>query len=722
MRATLEFLASFRLRLLFRGAFLLLALAVLTMAIVMLQEEKQRAYDTYQSSLAKTRAQIIARLHHPAGQLALLNPPTPGAAPLRPLVLPFAAIDFDDMNKAHHAVDMAGCLSHYPGGGRLCVGTGNTGWGGNFLYVVGSLVAPPLVAHRIGDEIFDTSTRLLVSLEARGQRQDFIAPFEPLPSGGRSGLRGRFTGYLPRAASDEGPANYKGAQPLKEFRGWVWQQGSCHEPAAEQARAAALAQRARLGARLLEGEDTESLPPLPDCTHQSFFSLRLPVELDAPGQPRSPWPPADLADFRVRIRILPPGPGPALFDSASPGATAPFALGDLAPLLQPGESLTLRRPHGNGPEPLIRLEGQDAREEAPAPWLMRLIRLLPVDRYDAPVELKEDIQTAGHTYQLVLRGDARSVHSSLGQVAGRVSWYVAGMLLAIGIAWLVIEIGLIRRIALLTRRTRGLSRSVHEEGSLEPYELDDLRGQDELGLLAGALSDLLRRIREDAERERLRALQEQEQWHAVGHEIMSPLQSLLVLHGQPDDPSHRYLHRMQQAIRVLYGSASPSEAIRHSTLQVQRVDISAFLHHVAENAETPGLVCVWGNAGDGGRLDPSCPLPVRADEYSLEDVLAHLLNNAERYRRPGTPITLTLEAEPASVNLRLHNQGPAIAPALLDKIFEYGVSDPDLPESGPHRGQGLFVARTYLAKMGGSLRAENCADGVVFILGLQRAG
>lgn len=74
------------------------------------------------------------------------------------------------------------------------------------------------------------------------------------------------------------------------------------------------------------------------------------------------------------------------------------------------------------------------------------------------------------------------------------------------------------------------------------------------------------------------------------------------------------------------------------------------------------------------------------------------------------------------MNLRLHNQGPAIAPALLDKIFEYGVSDPDLPESGPHRGQGLFVARTYLAKMGGSLRAENCADGVVFILGLQRAG
>ena len=39
-------------------------------------------------------------------------------------------------------------------------------------------------------------------------------------------------------------------------------------------------------------------------------------------------------------------------------------------------------------------------------------------------------------------------------------------------------------------------------------------------------------------------------WHAVGHEIMSPLQSLLVLHGHADDPSYRYINRMQQAVRV----------------------------------------------------------------------------------------------------------------------------------------------------------------------------
>ena len=45
MKAALAWLASFRLRLVFRSAFLLLALAVVAMAVTVLHEEKQRSYD-----------------------------------------------------------------------------------------------------------------------------------------------------------------------------------------------------------------------------------------------------------------------------------------------------------------------------------------------------------------------------------------------------------------------------------------------------------------------------------------------------------------------------------------------------------------------------------------------------------------------------------------------------------------------------------------------------
>ncbi|MGZ5176820.1 MAG: sensor histidine kinase, partial [Burkholderiales bacterium] len=67
-------LASFRRRIIFRGAFLLLVLATLALAVVLLKEEKQRSYVDYQQSFRKTQAEIVAKLRHPAGQLALLNP------------------------------------------------------------------------------------------------------------------------------------------------------------------------------------------------------------------------------------------------------------------------------------------------------------------------------------------------------------------------------------------------------------------------------------------------------------------------------------------------------------------------------------------------------------------------------------------------------------------------------------------------------------------------
>ena len=70
--------------------------------------------------------------------------------------------------------------------------------------------------------------------------------------------------------------------------------------------------------------------------------------------------------------------------------------------------------------------------------------------------------------------------------------------------------------------------------------------------------------------------------------------------------------------------------------------------------------------------------------------------------------------------MTIHNQGGGIDPALIDKIFEYGVSDPESAEAGERRGQGLFVARTYMAKMGGTVNARNGDDGVTFTLTLQR--
>jgi hypothetical protein len=509
----LDWLASFRLRLLFRAAFLLLAAAVLALAVTVLQEEKQRSHDNYRAGLKKTQAQIVARLHHPSGQLALLNPgwTAQAAAAGRPVLLPFAAIDFDDQDKVRNAVEMAGCLVQYANGGSLCIAIGNNPWAGGFIYAAGNFLAAPLVAHEIGDETLDGAHRLRVTVSLRGQTTRWLAPFEQAPADAQrsDGRRGRFTGYVERDQR-----NYRGARPLRDFRGWVWQGPEC-----------------------ADGGKAGGADPA-GCRHSAFFSLRLPVEAlrEALFQGARPtWPPPDLDSFKVRVEVLPPGDDKPLFDSAAPGALPPFVFDDLAALLQAGETLSIAK-RGAPAAAALRLAGRDEGREPASPILLRLIGRLPVASLDAAaVELTDEVATPRGSYQLRLVGDARSVNRNLAEVATRLSWFVGAMLAAIGLAWLVIEIGIVRRIARLTRRTRGLSRTVRGEGGLERYELGDLRGGDELGLLAGGLDDLLRRVKEDAERERIRAEQEKDMWHAVGHEIMSPLQSLLALHG-PEDP------------------------------------------------------------------------------------------------------------------------------------------------------------------------------------------
>lgn len=116
----------------------------------------------------------------------------------------------------------------------------------------------------------------------------------------------------------------------------------------------------------------------------------------------------------------------------------------------------------------------------------------------------------------------------------------------------------------------------------------------------------------------------------------------------------------------------------------------------------------------------SQPILARADEYCLEDAVTHVLRNATRYRTPRTPIVLTLDASDTGATMTIFNQGPVIPEELKSRVFEYGVSDQ--PDSGAegNRGQGLFAAKIYMAKMGGMISACNEPGGVSFILSLQR--
>ncbi len=684
----------FGLRAFFRVAFLLLALAVIALAVTVLIGEKQRRYADYAVSLTKNHQQIITRLRHPSGQLALLNPDVlqRKPAPLRPIMLPYGALDFDDRLKARQAVETAGCQTQYLDGSSLCVAIGNNPYAGAFIYLVGGFNFPDMVA--LPQMEFDPAKahRALVTLTMRGDTFRWIAPFQYLLDGtssepNRPGIRGRLTGYN----ADE--PIVMGTKSIRDFRAWLWQEGN------------------------IERELT-----------RTSISIRLPIEPwrdDIFSKKMTQWPPADLAQITVRLQFFAPGEQ-LLFDSNQEGGSLPFSWGDISQVLDPGETLSITKLVKAAPQPVVQLKGQEspATSTVIAPWIDQLITSLPllaVNTLTKPSEpgslaRKEILTTSVGQYEVELSAQSQTIDRDLAAVASRVSWYLMAILGAIALTWLLLEIRIIRRVTILTARAAQVSQKIAEQQEITALEIDDIRGRDELGSLSSSLQVLLARVKDDVHRSQLRAQHERDTWQAVGHEMISPLQSLMVLHKEPGDPSARYIERMQQAIKVLYGGAAPTEAFSAATPALAAVELNQFLRAVTESAVLLGMAPVNFRGTEQ-------EITVRADEHWLEDIMSHLLANAVRHRTKETPIEIELSLAPGGrASIVVSNQGPPIAPELLDNIFEYGVSVSTGEQyaasaaANSRRGQGLFVVRTYLSKMGASVKAQNGGHGVSFLI------
>jgi two-component system, OmpR family, sensor kinase len=387
-----------------------------------------------------------------------------------------------------------------------------------------------------------------------------------------------------------------------------------------------------------------------------------------------------------------------------------LSLNSIALSLSAGESLQVQRSDLNSEKAWqLNAEPKTQSLSFAADAMRQLVNALPPQLGHKTWQAEDVVHTPSGSFEVRLSGDGQSVAQSSLPVTRQLLIFVAVMLAALLAAWAIIEIGLIRKITRLSQRAALVTNNTQKE--LANLDVADLKGRDELGSLASTLADLVLRVKTDAQREQARNEQERDRWHAVGHEIMSPLQSLMVLHPNEGEASHRYIQRMQQAVRILYGTASPSEALSAAELHVASLDLNTFLSTVASNASFAGINEVHYAAS-------SQAMPVLADEFSLEDVLTHVLNNANRYRKPGSAITLRATKEDNCTVLQVVNLGPHIPADTLPHIFEYGVStDPN----SNHRGQGLFVVKTYLAKMGASVSAHNVAGGVCFEIHLKSA-
>ncbi|MNS58760.1 Alkaline phosphatase synthesis sensor protein PhoR [compost metagenome] len=122
------------------------------------------------------------------------------------------------------------------------------------------------------------------------------------------------------------------------------------------------------------------------------------------------------------------------------------------------------------------------------------------------------------------------------------------------------------------------------------------------------------------------------------------------------------------------------------------------------------------------RPDAAAPA-VLADPYRLEQVLLHVLDNAVKFTPAGGTVAIAHRADETGCWIEVADDGPGVPAGAIDQIFEpFFQVDGSLTRRHSGTGLGLYVARTILEAMNGTIEVLNRPEGgALFRLRLPKA-
>ena len=314
----------------------------------------------------------------------------------------------------------------------------------------------------------------------------------------------------------------------------------------------------------------------------------------------------------------------------------------------------------------------------------------------------------------------------------------AGYLLAGGLGTLILAAlfarGLARRIehpvALLAQAARRLGQGENAplaEARAKPHVAEVLE-------LALALEEGGRAVQEredlrEREQSALRAADKakDEFLAMLGHELRNPLGAItasahLLRLSKPGAETASHAHvvierQAKQMTRLVEDLLDVSRlAVGKVTLRFERLDLAVLVEHV---------IGTWQQSGQTRRERRlACSLEtcwIEADRDRMEQVLINLLDNAEKFSPPGTPIRVRLSASEGSGVLEVEDDGQGLSPEDLPHIFGLfmqGKQTIDRPQGG--LGLGLSIVRRLVQLQAGSVGAssEGPGRGAQFIVRL----
>ena len=213
---------------------------------------------------------------------------------------------------------------------------------------------------------------------------------------------------------------------------------------------------------------------------------------------------------------------------------------------------------------------------------------------------------------------------------------------------------------------------------------------------------------------------------SITHELRTPLTSikgaataLLDGHMKPEE-GHELLTIIDEESDRL--NRLVSEAVEMAQLDAQQVQMHFAPVSIRSIIDAALKSYSWVEEQHELRVEVPENLRVRADGAMMEKVISNLLENAAKYSKPGSPITISAAEANDQVLLSIADQGAGIEPSEQALIFErfYRGRSQALGTSGT--GMGLAISRAIVEAHGGSIGVTSQPGrGSVFTLTISKA-
>lgn len=206
----------------------------------------------------------------------------------------------------------------------------------------------------------------------------------------------------------------------------------------------------------------------------------------------------------------------------------------------------------------------------------------------------------------------------------------------------------------------------------------------------------------------------------LSHELRTPLNAiigyadLLASDPLPDVSRSRVEVISRNADRLLTLSHRFLDDLQGPReLDLVDIDLAAAIADAADPRTLPELA--------ERRVTVSVPadLHVHADRAGLLAILGNLVSNAVKYSHPGDEVRITADADADGVRTTVFNTGSRLERHDLERVFDrYYRAEHARETAIPGTGIGLAVSRAVAGAHGGTLTAEDTAEGASFTLRL----